>query len=470
MTLVQRRLVGLAVTLVVGAGAAGLALWIEHQSEKKEQAEAAQAKVLALSDPKSVKTLELTTPSGTFVLSREGTAAGATRWEITSPLRTPAEAFSVDGLVSALAALKRKSVVGHDGDKKLFELEPPRFRVTLTTDKGEHETLLAGKKNSFDGSLYVMREGASEVLLVDGSLEYQLDKDLFKLRDKRLVTSDTADVLKAEVSVDGKRRYTLERGDGDTWRLTFPHAVAADSTAVSTLLSALTTASATRFVVEQPDAAALHTYGLDKPKVAARLTVRAGSPLSVRLSEVSSKDAKHYYATAGGPLVELSSNWVLDKLAVDPETLRDLHVLSFSREEVGRLELDSGGKSVAFSRIASTGNDQWQMTAPQKAQAQDAPVTSLVYRLWNLKAKRIFSEGAVSADFERLGLSKPALRITLKKKDGSPLGTLSFGKVDGDEQYVRVEGTPRVDVIEASVAKDITLDPTAYLEQSTAKK
>ena len=477
MTLVQRRLFGLVATLAVAAAAGGVVWWQNRTLEASARDDAAQAKVLKLADAKAVRRVELTTPAGSFELAREGTAQGTSTWTLTKPLHGGADASAVDGIVNELVELKRLSTLGDKdekvvADRALFGLAPPRFTVTLSTGEGPDETLLAGKKNSFDGSLYVQRQGDRAVLLVPGALEYRLDEDLFKLRDKRVVAFDTPDVTGLDVTVDGKPAYALERAGGDDWKLTAPRPVAADSVAVQGILSALSSASATRFVAEQATPAELAKVGLAKPRATVTLRLRQGAPRTASFSEVTEAGAKKYYAALAGPspILELSSNWVLDKVAVDPESLRDKRTLPFARDDVATVTVQGGDRTLAFERKTVDGAERWSLTAPEKAKAQDATLAGLLYRLWNLKAKRIVSEKVAAGELAKLGLDHPALRVTLARTDGSPLGTLLFGKVEGDEQYAMAAGSSRVDLVDAGVARDIPLDPASYKEEASAKK
>lgn len=479
MTLVQRRLLGLTLTLIVGGSAAGLAWWQFHHSQEQQKTEETSAKVLSFSDPALIREVALKTPAGAFTMEREGTAAGGNDWMIVTPVRTKADGATVSALLNELAQLKRKSNPGattHDngiaGDRKLFGLDPPRFRVTVSDSQGKQETLTAGIKNSFDGSLYVEREGSPKVLMVLAAIEYQLDQNLFKLRDKRLLNFLPSEVLKLEAAVADKTRYALEHVDEQHWRLTSPRAVAADTDAVAAIVTELGNVVATAFVSEGASPDDLKRTGLDKPALTLILTLRQGAPRRLLFSEVSGKDGKKRYATlgSGNPIIEIASNAVLEKVLVDAETLRDLHVLTFAREQVGTLEISSGNTSLAFKRSGESGGDVWSMTAPATAKAQDATVTGLVYRLWNLKAKRIVLEAAKPADLSRLGLAKPSLRVTVKSPDGAALGTILFGNVEGEDQYVmRADGT-RVDTVPVSVSRAIALDPTAYQEAAAAQK
>jgi hypothetical protein len=134
------------------------------------------------------------------------------------------------------------------------------------------------------------------------------------------------------------------------------------------------------------------------------------------------------------------------------------------------LTVVGGDTTLAFTRKLEGGAERWSLTAPEAAKAQDATLAGLLYRLWNLKAKRIVAEKVAPADLARFGLDKPALRMTLAKAGGKTLGTVVFGKVEGDEQYAMAEGQTRVDLVDAAVAKDIPLDAANYRVEVNATK
>ena len=199
MTLVKKRLLSLTALCLV-AGAVGVGLWWQERQGSTEDAARESAQHLFEGTLEQVATAELKTPQGEFKMSHLGTGEAA--WALTEPLNTLAEASTVESLLRAALELKRTARVGGQGPKDdprqgvapvqdlaIFGLEPPRYTLTLITRDGLRQSLRVGKKNGFSGALYVKREGSPDVALVDGNFEYQVDKDLFKLREKRACSS-----------------------------------------------------------------------------------------------------------------------------------------------------------------------------------------------------------------------------------------------------------------------------------------
>ncbi len=468
MTTVSKRLVGLGVLLVAGGLGAYLASWQTKKSDRDAKAKEASAKVLTLSEPEKVRELSLTTPAGTFVIVREGGTQGETRWQITKPQATLAEASTVDAMLAHLASLKHTSEVGGDEGKAnlaLFGLDKPRFVVTLTDASGNSETLRIGKRNSFDGSIYVQKQGNNAVELVPSSLEYQVDKDLFRLRDKKLAHFTTTDVTKLAVThKDGA--YRIEK-QGDDFYLREPKEALADATQVMGILSSLATTQAKAFVSEAANAAQLKQYGLAQPT--ATVEVVAGAPHKLLFG--SAGDSTYVSAGEGAPILELPNDATLRKLQVTYAQLRDKRVVVFDRDAVAKMQVTKGDKSITFARGKDDkGGDNWRITSPEDANAQNATLSGLLYRLWNLKAKEILVEAATAADWANSGLNSPAATIEIFKADGSSIAKVSFGKLEGERQHVGTGEGKRIDGLDKSFVDELSVNLDDYRETSPQAK
>lgn len=501
MTLVKKRLLSFGALVLAGCALGYVAVMQSDHLDEKAKADKTKTQLFNIADAGSIRVLRLTTPKGRIVVERDESAKGEV-WMVTEPIRTRADSVAVNGIVEQLAQLQHTVVVqtdsvrsnegpakpavasvakntenagGNNEELAVFGLAPARFTVTLVEKSGHESTLEVGKRSSFDGSLFVRRDRASNVLVVPGSLEYQLDKELFDLRDKRLVSFEPNEVTKLSVKSEGKATYTVVK-EGERYKLSEPIAVAADNETVSMLLSALTTSNAKNFVAEKTTADEMRRFGLERPQLDLAIELSVGSPLRLLIGEVRNGDGdkavRTYYATlagGAGPVVELSSNWLVEKVAVSADSLRDKRVLPFEREQVARLVLRKGETSLTFERKNDGDNHSWAITKPAAAKVQDAALTGIIYRLAKLKAKRIHSEVATASDKQAKKLDNPALVVELFATNGTAIGSLSFGATEGDEQFASGSPGDRIDVVEKSFADEISLDPASYKETETGQ-
>jgi hypothetical protein len=472
VTFVTKRLITLGVMVAVGGGAAAVVLWQKGRSERRVTEEESGRKLLALDDASAVRKLALKSTHGSFELSRPD---GGDTWRVTKPLDVAADDSTVGALVDYLVELRRSRYVGaKEGgeappppeDLTPFGLEPPRLSVTVTDAAGVTEVVYVGHKASFDGSLYVTTGSDPRVAMVAGALEYQLDKKLYDLREKRLAIFETGAVERLDID-RGDEVVAVERR-GDEYDVVEPRQVEADRAQIKGILTALAELRASRFVSEAATAAELAEHGLSEPRARVTLTIEGGGePLVLLFGETGpAEDVTHLAGRgAGQPLVELSSDWVIRKLMTGVDELRDKHVLRFERSAVRTISIAKKGEEPrVFENTREKERDTWKMVQPAAQDAIDSVLTGLLYRLWSLKARRIEVEQAGEAKLAELGLAQPAFEITLTDADGADLGILRFAPQNQGEVRVNVKGRGRVDVIDAAFVRELSTSPDDYIE------
>jgi hypothetical protein len=464
MTTVQKSLLQLFLLGFVAALAGWLLFQQLGQREVRREQKRAARRVLPAG--LEITRVALSTPEQAFELERSGEG-----WRLVAPLQTAADKAILDRLVHHLLGLERLREVGREradgtieppGELWLFGLEPARFTVTLSGVGSSSVVLRVGKKNNFDGSIYVKRDDAAEVLQVDGALEYQVDKSLYQLRDKRLLPFAEEDVSRVTVHRRDGASFAIERGENG-FVLAEPRRLPADRSTVSGMLSALANVRAQEFVSELGTLEERTRYGLDLPVARVVLAFAGGEEQEVWLTrQAVGGDSVHYAMRAGDhPILLLGSAWVLDKVDVDPETLRDRRLLRFSRDEVRRLTLRRGDERLVFERRRDEMDtrDEWHILEPEVAPADDAALAGILYRLGAMKAKRILHEEVTEEELAAAGLDEPEVVVELHGAQGS-LGSVRFAAAEGRERSVYAG--ERIDRVESSFADELSFGVDDY--------
>ncbi len=451
--------------LAAAAGALAVAWRVDRAGESEKKRKEASDRLLSF-DRAQVKEVVVEAKGGSVRLARAGEG-----WRITSPISADADRGAVDALLDRLATLTRRSEVAPAGGSLApYGLEKPRAKVTLV-GAGGTQSLAIGDESSFDGSLFVQPSGGG-VDRVGGDVRWSVEKDLFDLRDKRVVPVEEKEVSRVEVSAP-KLAYALER-DGARWKVTSPFTDRADPSTVERVLGAIRGLRATRFVDAPASDAA---YGLDRPRYAVKLAgpgnalhvLRIGAPAAPARKE--KKDAaaapRDLFARldGAGPIAAVPESAV-SGLDADAEALRDRTVLDFDRNAVAAVRLESGGAAIELQRTDSpdAGTESWMLTSPRAAPARSWRVSSLLYTLSSLQGTRIADEAG--KDPARYGLDHPSRTVTLLGKDGQPLARLEVGKEQGDKAFVRDGGRPRVYEIEKARLSEIPASPDDLEEKA----
>jgi hypothetical protein len=448
------------VALVVVAG--GLGAYAYYGVLKGEEAEQKQkdleAKAFDLEKP-AVKRLSLSAKGQTIRLEREGDD-----WKIVEPVQARAEKYSVEPIVDKLAELKSKAVVAETRARAAdFGLAQPQFTVVATyADKAGAEktaTLEVGDENPLDLTIYYARAGDDRIFTAEPALKYPLDKSLYDLRDKSLVVHEDKDVQQVSVETNGAA-WSAER-DGDGWKLTAPVQDAGDKAAIEGVLSKLRTARVKAFAAESAEAAALATYGLDKPVAVVTFAIGADrAKKALRMGEATIDGTKKTFARLadGGPVMEVEATVVSD-LARPVSELRDRSVAPFDREQARKVTVAPlDGEPLVFTRTrekapgAATESDKFAVEGVA-GKLKEWKLSSALYTLSGLKGTSIVEEAA--KDLSRYGLDKPNFRFTVTGEGDRPLAEVLVGAQSGAKYFAAKAGSARVFEVEKATIDDL---------------
>ena len=240
---------------------------------------------------------------------------------------------------------------------------------------------------------------------------------------------------------------------GDAWKIVEPEAADADSTAMSTLSSQLTSVEVQRVVDENPGD--LKQYGLNPPRI----------DLGYRLK--GEKEFKHLFVgdktPTGGDLfaktpdknrVFLIASYFDSTLNKTPFDLRDKTVLKFDREKADGLLLVKGTKEMQFSRMGT----DWKISRPVAARGDYAALEGLLTRLSSAQMDKIVS--AEPKDLKEYGLDKPSQMATVIA--GSSRASLLFGNKTEGGLYAKDASRPMVFVVEPTFAADLDKDISEF--------
>jgi hypothetical protein len=251
-----------------------------------------------------------------------------------------------------------------------------------------------------------------------------------------IVTSETGDTT------------TLKK-DGDAWQIVAPITTAAAANEVSAMTSALSQMDTVRVVDEQP--ADVASFGLAPAKVSVRFTSAAGKPSGTLLIGARSPTGAGVYAKREDqPRVFLIAEYQgssFDKTTFD---LRDKTVIAFERGQVSALEMEMGGRRVAFARK----DNDWSLTAPIAARADFGSVDAVVSQLQNLQMSGVAAEQPTPDDLRKFGLERPTATVTLGL--GSARATLAVGgSAPEDRVYVKDQSRPLVMTVGKTILEDL---------------
>ncbi len=377
-------------------------------------------------DRSDVTAMEIATPEETIELERTEPRA----WRITKPLALPADAVVVSAFFEKLQFSRVKDFVA-EGPPSLgpYGLDRP-VRVQLVVGKGgERSTrsLLFGRVDREKKGVYAMRSGERSVLLLEEALWTQLPKNVGVLRDKTVVAFDREKLARLDIESPKGKVSLVRQGDG--WRMAAPEALPGDTSVISGLL----------FQLAEMKAQAFLPGGRFTPTVKVSLwegEAKAPKVLTLAPSRETRGGKPSAYAELDGHGPVLVEGRLVAELSRSAMDLRDHMVLSgIDPKAVKRIRVRREGRTAVIER---TGETSWKMVEPKAGAAKDARVEDLLLTMIVLRWNDIVADGG---DAKKYGFDAPSLEVTLFKADGAELATVTVGRREGGQAWVRARGT-----------------------------
>ncbi len=244
-------------------------------------------------------------------------------WQITTPRELKADPDGVSTLIRQINSMRVKEFVAEETDTLArFGLDKPMLRLTLTNGRDQtQKRLLLGHINKEKQGIYAKRGKRPQVILLDSSIGTELTKEVFSIRERRILRFDTVRVNEVELSYP-KSVIRLKK-EAEEWQLVQPEKAPVKGYLVESMLYDLAYLKAAAFIegTPKPDAA----YGFDKPQVKATLKLVQGgnaSTLSLSVGAITRQDDTSVYVKRDDGRVFLAPKEIVEQLSQKPADLK----------------------------------------------------------------------------------------------------------------------------------------------------
>ena len=149
------------------------------------------------------------------------------------------------------------------------------------------------------------------------------------------------------------------------------------------------------------------------------------------------------------------------------DTLRDAHIARFNTSDARRVEIKHGGEDIVLEKE----KDNWKLTKPLIAEADNSKVTDLLTKLSDLQARD--KDILDKEDPKKFGFDEPSAEVVVtveeESKDETKAKktrtlTVRIGKHDTDKKklYVMADSWPRINVVEDALEPLVSRPALAY--------
>ncbi|MFH0924884.1 MAG: DUF4340 domain-containing protein [bacterium] len=309
------------------------------------------------------------------------------------------------------------------------------------------------RKNTFITTLVIS-------LLFGGMLAYVLivevkggkRKEEAEEKAKKVLNFDQDKVNEIALTYKDKKEFKIVKVNPDRWQIKQPLDVRASTGVLNSILAELSTAQSQRSVDKNPGD--LSAYGLDNSALEIKITLSDKSFQTLQLGVRNPMGATAYAKRTDSAEVFLVSEKLFDLFEKDILWLRDKEVFHFDVTNVSSLIIEQKDKKdQAVDLVRSKDKDEWRIVRPQELKADREMIKDMISALNYLRVDSFVGDNV--SDFNPYGLVEPALRVTLKVKNGEETQTLFLGNQKEGKVYARIGDEKSVYLINEDIFKKL---------------
>ena len=425
--------------LVLAAFLAAAVWFVEKHLQPPAQPDNALLAGLRVADVTSIQV----TPPGGREISVSRTNGN---WFMERPVAYPARTAAIESLLAALEKLTptlrlaAAETATHKNADAEYGFETPQY--TLDVNVGEQSWhLKIGNRTAPGDGVYIRLVGGAGLYVTDINWLEQLPRDVNAWRDTALVGEVNAvDWL---VITNGAKAIELRRNPTNRlWRMIRPLPARADSAYITSALQQLRTATATRFVTDDPKADPA-TYGLQPVELDIWLGHGTNLVDGIHIGKDSPDNPGQQFARRDGwNSVVTTAKEAITPWRGDVDDFRDPHLLAISGS-IAEVEV-RGENSFTLQR---QGTNRWGV-AGEKFPVDMENLQLFARLLANLRIAEFVKSVVTGPDLEGFGLAPTNSRsITLRSVVGDTNAVIAgiiFGATETNKVFVKRSDEPFV--------------------------
>ncbi len=400
----------LIVYAIILAGVSGYIFFVEHGYKREKETEQASAAKLFSAAKNSVNHIELSSnENGSIELSKP-----SGDWVILRPRQLKADEIAVNTLLASISeATAERTISDKDVNWSDYGFDSPSLLVRIATDNGQEHEMIFGALNPSKSSYYLRVSGNPSLFLVADTLKNALQKNLFDLRDKTIMSFAPTDIDTIVMEKDGVR-HEFRRQDNGQWGMISPENFRVKNVVISTLLRKLSNLNALE--IHDDTAGNFEPFGLNKPTESISIsgkdinqTIYIGSKITSPPYGSSVKRGD-YARIEGSDAIFVIDDPSITDFRFSADALQDKSLVNLNMSDINRMEILFLGRKWTFVK---TPEKKWKLEEPENI----SPLKewSVAGILWKLRELNFVSVTSPNQSFpEETGLADPQVVINLQ--------------------------------------------------------
>ncbi len=355
-------------------------------------------------------------------------------WFFGEPLSTIRANESAASLMATnLAELSADRVVEETVDDwEPFGLQDGgSVQVALEVDDGDDYTVIFGNDTPTGSGVYARLDGDPRLFTVFSYVKSGFEKEIFDLRDKKLLQVDNETVSRVVLQAGGDAIEFGKTGE-NAWQVLKPRPLRADNFTVGDLVRSARDAEMVAVLdeTERPSGG----YSFRRPYATVEISDESGTH-TLTVAKMRGGDEKYYAKSSDLAGVFEVSSTMAEGLNKKLEDFRSKKLFDFGFKEIASLDVRDGDTRLTIEKQ----EDAWKLTSDADRELDSIKVQVLIDKLRNLTATSYPSDR--EADLVRYGLTEPAIeaKVTTAEEQTDDVLVSDPGK---DHVYAARRGQP----------------------------
>ncbi|MEO6201962.1 MAG: DUF4340 domain-containing protein [Nitrospirales bacterium] len=437
--------VTLILALVVLSLGGYILLFDIPQSRQLEKQETQERQILPFDD-RAITQITWATSTDTIRLERDD----QWRWMLTEPMRTPADAREIRGILRALTIGKIKRYI-EDGPSNLsaYGLAPPYLTLTLTTPTETQEMAL-GDAGPFAPSLYVQTKPDNQVVLTTLDVMTFAQKSLTNFRLKDLLFFERDRVLELHIQLESTTMIMTRMAGAHSltpnWMFQSPVKGPADKTAVGTLLMDLGGLAATGFIDTEEEKKRI----LGQPaRIQATIHIVEGARTHhLELYQFADPEKAYAITSASGPLYEIPTG-ILKPITQGMFHFQDKRLFGMEVADIAMLTVHTPQDHY----VLINQHEEWILEDNPSAEIDQEVVKLFVSRIVDTPAEILHPDSSPASKDH--GMAAPNATISGMNRKGKEIGQLILGKRERGLVFAKGAGLPGLYQVRSAILDQI---------------
>ncbi len=251
--------------------------------------------------------------------------------------------------------------------------------------------------------------------------------------------------IAAVTVVNPEESYTLVDSGGN-WVVKGEERVTLSSSRVESFLYECANITGQDLITE--NAENLSQYGLSEPERTVELTLKNGEKRKILIGNAAFENSVSYLMVEGETKVYTKSTSGCETLTDALEKLMDTSIYTVDANDLSGITIErAGGETVVLDRKRMTAENeeaayQWRMLSPLQKEANTYRLENELFtNLLSQTAVRVIPVPEAGKDY---GFNNPRARYTLKLLDQKTAYTVTVGREEGTNTYIRLSGNHSV--------------------------